>query len=199
MPEIQDATAASLEAAAQSRFTSIIALLVALTATAMALCNIKDGNIVQAMAQAQGKGVDAWSYYQSKSTKQNIAEAALEQVRLQQAVLAGQGTPVPAALADAATRYAAAAERYGKEKAEIKAEAEGYGAEYDRLNLHDDQFDFAEACFTVAIALYGVAALTGKRRLLGFAVVLSAIGFAFGASGFAGGSLHPAWLARLLG
>jgi len=39
---------------------------VAVAATFMALCNVKDGNIVQAMAQAQANSVDAWAYYQAK-------------------------------------------------------------------------------------------------------------------------------------
>ncbi len=199
MSEIEDAVGETLESAAQSRFNSIVALLVALTATLMAICNIKDGNIVQAMAQEQSKSVDAWSYYQSKSTKQHIAEAALEQVQLQRAILEGQGAAVPPAIAEAATRYTAEVARYDREKAQIKGEAEGHAAEYDRLNLHDDQFDFAEACLTVAIALDGIAVLTRKRWLLGFAILLTVLGIAFGVSGFIGGSFHPAWLARLLG
>lgn len=199
MGDIQDVAAESIESAEHSRFTSVIALLVALTATVMAICNIKDGNIVQAMAQAQSRGVDAWAFYQSKSTKQHIAEAALEQVRLQQEVLAGQGAAAAPALAVAMARYEGEIKRYDKEKAEIKAQAEGFAAEYDRLNFHDDQFDFAEACFTVSIALYGIAALTRKRWLLAFALALTLLGMAFGLSGFAGWSLHPDWLARLLG
>ena len=51
-----------------------IALLVALSATVVALCNVKDGNVVQAMAQAQAGAVDQWASSQSKSTKQHIAE-----------------------------------------------------------------------------------------------------------------------------
>ena len=199
MADIQDVAAESLESAEHSRFTSIIALLVALTATFMALCNIKDGNIVQAMAQAQSRGVDAWSYYQSKSTKQHIAEAALDQVKLQQAVLAGQGAQPAPALADAVARYGDEIKRYDREKADIKAQAEGFAAEYDRLNFHDDQFDFADACFTVAIALYGISALTRKRWLFAFAFLMTVAGVAFGASAFAGWSLHPDWLARFLG
>ena len=63
-----------------SRLDAYIALLVAITATFMALCNVKDGNIVQGMAQAQSGAIDAWSYYQAKSTKQSLAEATLDQI-----------------------------------------------------------------------------------------------------------------------
>jgi len=58
-----------------------IAILVAVAASFVALCNVKDGNIVQAMAQAQANSVDAWSYYQAKSTKQHIAEGMIDEDR----------------------------------------------------------------------------------------------------------------------
>lgn len=41
--------------------------------------------------------------------------------------------------------------------------AEGIEAEYDRLNIHDDQFDMAEACFTQAITLAGVGLIDLRR------------------------------------
>src|SRR5262249_56663634 len=72
--ELDEKISEAVEQARESRLNSIIALLVAVAATLMALDNIKDGNIGQAMAQAQAHTVDAWSYYQAKSTKQNLAQ-----------------------------------------------------------------------------------------------------------------------------
>jgi hypothetical protein len=43
---------------AADRFNSIIAVLVSIAATFMALGNVKDGNIVQGMSQAQANAVD---------------------------------------------------------------------------------------------------------------------------------------------
>ena len=63
---------------AESRLDGWVALSVAVVATFMALCNIKDGNIVQGMAQAQAHAVSKWSQYQSKSTKQNLAESSAD-------------------------------------------------------------------------------------------------------------------------
>jgi hypothetical protein len=82
MGELDEAISSAVEQAADSRLNSIVAILVALAATLMALDNIKDGNITQAMAQAQTHAVDAWSFYQAKSTKQNIAEATLDQLQV---------------------------------------------------------------------------------------------------------------------
>ena len=62
-----------------------VALTVAILATFMAVCQIKDNNICQAMQQAQADKIDHWSYYQARNVRQEIAEATATQLRLQQA------------------------------------------------------------------------------------------------------------------
>ena len=189
MAEIDEAVSGAIEQGRDSRLNSLIAIGVALAATAMALDNIKDGNVTQAMAQAQAHTVDAWSYYQAKSTKQNLAEATLDEL---QALRTLPGSEANAAELDRKiVNYQAQVARYEKEKNEVKSQAEGYQAEYDRLNLHDDQFDLSDAGFSVAIALMGVTALTRKRWLLGLAAVFVLIGVVFGLAGFFNWSLHP--------
>src|SRR5437773_4860998 len=124
----------------ESRLNAIVALSVAIIATVMALGNIKDGNIGQAMTQAQSNAVDTWAQYQSKSTKQNIAEATLVQITLQRD-LATALTPAQRAMLDRQVAdYQQRVKRYETEKAEIRKQAEGHQHEYDELNVHDDQF-----------------------------------------------------------
>lgn len=179
------------------RLNTALSLLVALSATFMALCNVKDGNVVQGMMQAQGNSNDAWSYYQAKSMKQNLAEATLDELTFRQ----GSADLSPEARAHLAQRiddYRAKIAKYEKEKAEIKAQAEAHAREYDELNVHDDQLDIAEASFSISIALYGITALTRSRWLLVVALGFSAVGLLFGAAGFLRWGLHPAWLTRLL-
>jgi len=177
---------------------ALVAISVAITATFTALCNVKDGNIVQAMQQAQANGVDAWAYYQAKGTKLNIAESALDGLRIQRE-LAGSLTPEARAVLDSKiAEYADKIKHYEAEKAEIKGNAEGFQKEYDRLNVHDDQFDMAEATTSIAIALLGITALTQKRRLLYVAWAFAGVGTVLGLAGFLGLSLHPDFLAKLL-
>jgi Domain of unknown function (DUF4337) len=47
--------------AAQSRLNTRVAVTVALLATFMGVCKVKDDNIVQAMQQAQADRIDHWS------------------------------------------------------------------------------------------------------------------------------------------
>jgi hypothetical protein len=65
--------------------------------------------------------------------------------------------------------------------------------------VHDDQFDMAEAMLSVAIALFGVTALTQKKWLLAVDGLFAGFGTLLGFAGFLGWNLHPDWLARLLG
>ena len=190
MGDIDEVVSGAIEQAGESRLNSFIALFVAIAATLMALDNIKDGNVGQAMAQAQSHAVDAWSYYQAKSTKEALAEATVETLEGMRAT-ATSGSAGVADLDKRIVSYQAQVARYDKEKADIKTQAEGFQAEYDRLNLHDDQFDLSDAGFSVSIALFGVTALTRKRWLLGVAAVFLTIGLVFGAAGFFGWSLHP--------
>ena len=195
MGDLDEKISEAVEKGRESRLNSIIALMVAIAATLMALDNIKDGNIGQAMAQAQAHAVDAWSYYQAKSTKQNLAEATLDTMQVMRA------SATAAAAADLDKRianYQAQVARYEKEKADIKSQAEGFQAEYDRLNLHDDQFDLSDAGFSVSIALFGVTALTRKRWLLGVAGVFLLVGVVFGLAGFFEWRLHPDLLMQWL-
>ena len=200
MSDLSDTVSEAIEKsqdASHDNLNSLVAVSVAVVATFIALCNVKDGNIVQAMQQAQANSVDAWSYFQAKGTKLNIAESARDAL-ITQREISGTLTPEARALVDKKLAdYDAKIALYEKEKADIKKSAEGFQQEYDRLNVHDDQFDMAEALTSVAIALLGITALTRKRRLLYVAWGFAGFGLLLGIAGFAGLNLHPDFLARL--
>ena len=199
MSDIGDTVTEAVENAHDSRLNTWVAGCVAVTATVMALCNVKDGNIVQAMAQAQARAVDEWSYYQAKGTKQNVTEAMVDQLTVTRDMSPALSAEARAEFDKKIAEYAAKAKKYEDEKGAIKQKAEEFEASYDALNVHDDQFDMAEACISVGIALFGVTALTQKRWLFAFAGAFAAIGALLGLAGFLGWSLHPDFLAKLLG
>jgi hypothetical protein len=198
MGEIDEKISEALEKARESRLNTVIAALVAATATLMALNNVRDGNIVQDMQKAQAKSVDEWAYYQAKGTKENFAAAAREQVELMRDATPNATPELRAKFDENIAKYAAQEKKYAAEKEDIKRQAEGYEKLYEELNRHDDQFDMSEALMSVAIALLGVTALTRKRWLLIVGIVFAGTGEILGFAGFMGWSLHPDWLANLL-
>lgn len=199
MGDIADQINDAVEKSRESRLNAAVAALVAITATFTALSNVKDGNVVQAMQAAQASSVDAWSYFQAKSTKQSIAEDMVDELTIQRDVAGASLSAEGRALIDKKIgEYTAKAKQYEKEKGEIKEKAEGYQKEYDALNVHDDQFDMAEAALSISIALFGVTALTQKRWLLFIGGAFMAFGVVLGMAGFLKLDLHPDFLARLL-
>jgi len=144
MSDISDTIQEASEHARESKINGKVAIWVALTATFMALCDVKDGNIVQAMEQAQAHAIDAWSYFQAKSTKEIIVENSVEYLKVQK-----NGD-----YEDLIKKHEDQIARYEKEKTEIKKQAEGYQQEYDALNTFDDQFDMTDAFLSIAIAIF---------------------------------------------
>jgi len=199
MSDLADTIQEAIEEPKESPLNSMIALFVAVMATFMALCNVKDGNVTQAMQQAQAKSIDQWGFYQAKATKEHVAENTAE-IFAAQLDLAPDLKPEQRAKVE--TRIATQkelAKKYEEEKAGIRKEAEQAAKDYDALNVHDDQFDLAEACMSVAIALAGITALTKKTWLFIMAIVLALIGTVFGLAGFLNWQLHSDLMAKLLG
>src|SRR5438477_11273819 len=116
MTDINDAIQEPIEEAGKTKINSKVALFVAITATFMALCNVKDGNIVQAMSQAQAHAIDAWPYFQAKSTKESIAENSIELIRLKNSKINDS----------VIEKYEEQIARYEKEKTEIKTQAQNF-------------------------------------------------------------------------
>src|ERR1700756_5690593 len=67
------------------RLNTWVAITVALLATFMGICKVKDDNIVQAMQQAQAAKIDDWSFYQARNIRQEVAQSTLTQFTIQRA------------------------------------------------------------------------------------------------------------------
>ena len=176
--------------AKDKRLNSLIAITVVILSVFTGLCNIKDGNIVQAMQAAQTASLDTWNEYQATKTKLHLAEGT----RLQLATLAAPGK-ADAALAQLDKDIA----KYKAEAPDLAKAAKAQGELYDALNVHDDQFDAGDAAISTAISLAAVAALAESAMLLYAAWAFGAFGLFMGLNGFLGGSFHPAVLSTFLG
>jgi len=172
-----------------------VAVVVAILATFMGICKVKDDNIVQAMQQAQADKLDHWAYYQSRTLRADVAEATATQLALAKAGAApDQGAAYDAAIAS----YRAKATEQATKRDALKAQAEADQAAYDALNYRDDQFDLSDALLAIAIALLAVTALTGLWPLFFAALVPTFFGVLMGVAGLAALPIHPDALVKLL-
>jgi hypothetical protein len=182
--------------AKDKKLNRLVATTVVLLSVFTGLCNIKDGNIVQAMQQAKADSVDRWNEYQATRTKLHISEASRDQLRLLSA------STSPAARAGAARNLAALERDIGKyvrSTPALRTQALALEAKYDALNVHDDQFDASEALISTAISMAAVAALAESFGLLFAAWGFGAFGIFMGVCGFAGWAFHPDILSNFLG
>ena len=180
---------------ARVRLNSRVAITVALLATFLGVCKVKDDNIVQAMQQAQADKLDHWNFYQARNIRQEVAAAAVTQLKLAAAgASAAQQDGYRAAIAS----YEAVVADQAKKKEELRLQAEADQKTYDGLNYRDDQFDLSDALIALAISLLALTALTHKSWLYNLALVATVGGVVMGLAGLLAWHLHPDALARLL-
>jgi hypothetical protein len=194
-PSAFEATASDAAHRRRARLNAAVAITVALLATFMGICKIKDDNICQAMQQAQADKIDHWSYYQARNLRQEIAETQATQLRLQQ----------PSAPAAAQAGYAQAIEKYdalakdqAQKKQDVMAQANADQKNYDALNYRDDQFDLSDALLAIAISMLAVSSLTQLMWLYLLSLVPAGFGVLMGVAGLVGLHIHPDRLSALL-
>ena len=166
------------EDASSKKMTNQIAMFTAIIATVGALFGYM-GGATQANAglyknNAAIKKTEAsnqWNYFQSKSTKQSLAELARDL----------------AASADDKAKYQAKVDRYEKEKGEIKtvadkleADAKDWDHQSDEQIHQHHRWAQATTALQVSIALAAIALLTRKKWLEYAMFVAGGVGITVG-------------------
>ena len=177
------------------RLGAVVAITVALLATFLGLCNIKDDNIKQSMEQAQNERLDHWNFYQARNIREEVMTATAAQMR---AVAAAAPAAQQAGYRDVAVKYEQMAADQSKKKEELRLQALNDQTQYDALNYRDDQFDICDALLALAISLLAVTALTHKWWLYYVALVPTAGGILMGLAGLFGWHVHPDILTKLV-
>ena len=178
-----------------ARLNTWVAITVALLATFMGICKVKDDNIVQAMQQAQASRIDDWSFYQARNIRQEVAQATLTQLTISRASAPVAQRP---SLDSAVGRYQALVKDQATKKDSLRVAAENDQKTYDSLNYRDDQFDLSDTLIALAISLLALTSLTHKRWLYWIAMIPTALGVLMGMAGLFGWPIHPDAIARLL-
>ena len=181
--------------AAGRRLNAAVAITVALLATFMGICKVKDDNICQSMQQAQANRVDHWAFYQARNVREEVAKSTVVQLRL---AATGRPAAEQTAYQEAIQQYVTLAAEQEKKKTEAKTQAEQDQKDYDAANFKDDQFDLSDTLLAIAISLLAITALTQMVALYYVALVPTFFGVLMGLSGLAGWSIHPNGLIALL-
>jgi hypothetical protein len=161
-----------------------IALMTAILSTVGAIVNFASGNaqnealfLKNESILRQSQASDQWAYYQSKSTKSHIADAAAKLAT------------------DPAVRQSFIAERDAEDKARLKVQAEATRLQEEsqrlaresdaRLKPHE-RFALALGFLQIGIALAAITVLTRRRWLLWGAALVAAAGIGAALTAFLG-------------
>jgi hypothetical protein len=183
---------------ANARLNTWVALTVALLATFMGICKVKDDNIVQAMQQAQADKIDHWGFYQARNIRQEIAQSAVTQLTITRSAESNASPAHRAQLDSAINRFTALVTDQATKKDSLRLQAEGDQKTYDLLNYRDDQFDLSDTLIALAISMLALTSLTHKRWLFWIAMVPTALGVLMGLAGLLGWHIHPDSISQLL-
>jgi hypothetical protein len=155
------------------RLNRAVAITVVILSVTMALTNIKDGNIVQNMQQAQATQVDSWNEYQATRLKLHMEEIAQAQA------------------GSSAARATQQIAKYARESAILKAQAQAARDDYDHNNFRDDQFDLSDGLASIALATTAISALVELWWLLYVGWIAGGLSILFMVAGFAQLPIHP--------
>jgi hypothetical protein len=195
-PDASPAASTAEAHAASSRLNTWVAITVALLATFMGVCKVKDDNIVQGMQQAQADKIDHWSFYQARNIRQEIAQAELTELTIARSMESNAAKKVQ--LDSAVARYKALVTDQATKKDSLRIQAQDDQTTYDSLNYHDDQFDLSDTLIALAISLLALTSLTKKRWLYWIAMVPTGLGVLMGLAGLFGLHIHSDAISRLL-
>ncbi|MBF0619719.1 MAG: DUF4337 domain-containing protein [Candidatus Omnitrophica bacterium] len=159
---------------------------VALTTTILAVCaaiaSLKGGGFstqVQVMTTQEN---NKWSYFQSKSIKQHVSEMERDLYKLE---LVKSAAPAVTAEVQAKLKELEAnIERYDKEKAQIKKEAEDLSAKQLEAKKHGGNFGMAVMFFQIAIMLSAIGSLLKQRNFWLLGLLFGACGIVYFVNGF---------------
>jgi hypothetical protein len=171
------------------RSTAVLAVLAALSSGQWGAANLR--SILE-----QGKVNDGWSYYQSKSIKNHLAEHMQDLT----GALAADFPSTPSresALAAYRVKMEAEAGRLTAEKEAIRKEVIAYERARDGFVERSFWFEIAFACLQVGVVLSTIASGTGKKILWIVALVAGLAGCLFVANGFGHFVRTPEYAATL--
>jgi hypothetical protein len=183
---------------AEARFETICGVILALFAAILAWSDMQAGNVAEDRALAANDQVSTYSWYQSKSIKQNLAENTHELLTALSAAdaFSASQSMLELKLKDMQTDI----DRYGKEKTEILkgssivgeenwtqdmdgqmgviTGADQYKERVDSLGAIDNTFDSAGLFLQLCLVL-GALSLVFKQPLprYGFLLAMIAVGF----------------------
>ena len=166
----------------KEKWTQWVALTTTILAVCAAISTLKGGSFSTKSQLTTTKETNKWSYYQSKSIKQNIyqTEADLLEIML----LTANDKAVKDSINKKISYLKSETLRYNKEKSDIKTEAENFSKDIENYKAHSVSFGLASMLLQISIMLCAISALLKKKPSWYLGMVLGAVGILYMINGF---------------
>lgn len=165
----------------KDKLNTVVAIIVTILVTFMAICRLNDNNLVLAMQRTQTASLDKWSWYQSISVREDITDSRLNDVHIQQKE---QQNPEKKQFLDGQETYYSQFKKSLLDKKEkLKEQAKSEDAHYEKLDVNHEKFDQSEALISIAVSMLALTSLLQKRWMLALALVPALFGVLEGALG----------------
>jgi len=161
--------AATKEKEKSESWTKFVSLTVVIIAVIAASASQMGGGFGGTAQMSQAQASDKWSYYQSKSIKQNLYEVSQAQLM----VNANTNSPT---FAHEKKTFEERVARYEKEKAEIKGQAEALEKTRDLASKKGGYLGQAVSFFSVSIAIASICMVTKKKPLWFISMIIAFLG-----------------------
>ena len=184
MAEIELPEPRELEEKKSDPFTRRVALTTAIFAVILAITSLGGSNAMKEMLLAQQQASDQWSFYQAKVIREHLYRQQKQRLELDLLEKESLKPEVRKRYETLLQETAKAAERYGKEKKDIRKEAEKLEHERDINRNKDPYFDYAEVLLQIAIVMASIAILAHSASVFYFAIVSAVLGALFSLNGF---------------
>ena len=182
--------AADAERSADERFRRNAAVVIGVLAMLLAIASLGGDNAGQEVTQANILATDTWAFYQARNIRQTSTQLTADVLRALLLTQPNLSPEVQAELGRQIEGYQATVARFesdpveGEGKRELMARAREYEASRARAEAQDNNFDYAQALFQIAIVLGSVSIVAISRPLLWVAVGLGAIASLLTLNGF---------------
>jgi len=170
----------------KEKWTNYLAITTVIIAVCATMSTFKGGGYGSRSLMNQTKASDQWAYYQSKSVKSYIFEMQKDNLALQQQVLAKSGSDqdIMAKYHNKISNYETKIRQYEADKDSITAEARRFEKERDDCKNHSTEFGIAVIFLQISILLSSISALTKKKFVWYFSLVVGLVGIFYFINGF---------------
>jgi len=178
------------EASAADRFRKQAALAIGILAMLLAITSLGGDNAGQEVTQANILATDTWAFFQARNIRQTSTQLAADGLEVLLVTRPDLTDEVRADVQRRIEQYRATVARFesdpvgGEGKQELSVRARRYEADRGRAEQQDNNFDYAQALFQIAIVLGSVSIVAASPRLLLLCVALGAIGLLLTVNGF---------------